>query len=283
MAFGKGNRRREQPSWGARLQVWVVAIAIGACAGWWGRGLAFEAVAGPDARVARVAITGNERVAAHELVATAGLTSGLPLVAVDIDQVRNALLAHPWVRAARVTTLPPDYVIVSVEERVPVALAVVDGGTRFVDGSGMPFAEADGGSALPRFEGVASAEPRTSHPRFAQALHLLEAAAHQELPVPSRVLLGGRPEAELPALAWRRPGSAELVAVLGDREPEAALQRLARAWMADLPELRQAREVDLRFDHQLILRGKIAQGEDQKDRPSNHQAAEAADAQPREG
>jgi hypothetical protein len=279
MASSKGNRRRERLGWGARAVVWLFAVAIGAVAGWWGRGVAIEAVSGPDARIAGVAVTGNERVQASELVRTAGLSAGIPLATIDIEGVRAALLAHPWIRSARVTTLPPDHVIVAIEERVPVAIAVLEDGERFVDGGGTPFAAADPESTLPRFEGVASADARRIHPRFAQALHLLDAAAAQELPVPDRVLLGGRPEAELPALAWDRSGSEELLALLGDREPDSALQRLAQAWMADLAELRNAREVDLRFDDQLILRGTIAQGEELIERP----AAEAADSLSREG
>lgn len=290
MAYAKGNRRREPLGWGARGKVWIVAIAIGAAAGWWGRGLAIEAVSGPDSRIARVAVAGNERVDASELVSSAGLSAGLPLATLDVERVRAALLAHPWVRAARVTILPPDQVIVAIEERVPVAIAILDDGARFVDALGTPFAAADPGSALPRFEGVAAADARRIHPRFAQALHLLEAAAAQELPPPDRVLLGGRPEAQLPALVWVRAGNDSLLALLGDREPESALQRLAQAWMADLPELRNVREVDLRFDDQLILRGEIAGGEDAgkaedtgKAEQNERSAAEAADSLSREG
>ena len=102
-------------------------------------------------------------------------------------------------------------------------------------------------------------------------------------------MLGGRPEGELPAVVWSRSGNETLLALLGDREPESALGRLAQAWMADLPELRDAREVDLRFDDQLILRRKIARGDDVgradvgKAELNERQAAEAADSLSREG
>ena len=265
MRFIKGNRRRGGPGWGARLQLWLLALVIGAAAGWWGRDFALESVAGPERVITRVAVTGNQRVGARELVAAAGLSAELPITAVDVAEVRAALTRHPWVREARVTMLLPGHVIVAVEERTPVAVAVLGEEMRFVDATGTPFAVALEPEALPELVGVASADPNRPHPLFAQALHLLEAAAREELPAPARILLGGRPMAELPAITWTRPGSSDLTAVLGAENPNAGLARLAQAWMADLPELRMAREVDLRFGDQLILRGSATQGDDESE------------------
>ena len=91
-------------------------------------------------------------------------------------------------------------------------------------------------------------------PLLAQGVRLIVAAGAEGLPTPSAVLLGGRPPEELPALCWGTPGD-ERVAVLGGGELEARLSRLADLWAADLPEFRDAAEVDLRFGDQLILRG----------------------------
>ena len=272
MRLWKNNRRREGPSWAARLTVWITALILGAAAGWWGGGLALDALAGPHLRLANLAIAGNERVTAGELVAAAGLRAGLPITAVDTGAVRAALTRHPWIREARVVTLPPDSVIVSVTEREPVAVAILDEGRRFVDSDGTAFAAAPSDLALPLLVGVASADPTRSHPLFAQALRLLEAARREELPAPARISVGGRPEAELPAITWSRAGGGELTAVLGGQDPSAGLARLAQAWMADLPELRAATVVDLRFGNQLILR-RVGQGE-----VENEENGRAADA-----
>ena len=126
MRLWKNNRRRDGPSWAARLAVWITALILGAAAGWWGGGLALDALAGPHLRLANLAIAGNDRVTAGELVAAAGLRAGLPITAVDTGAVRAALTRHPWIREARVVTLPPDSVIVSVTEREPVAVAILD-------------------------------------------------------------------------------------------------------------------------------------------------------------
>jgi hypothetical protein len=71
------------------------------------------------------------------------------------------------------------------------------------------------------------------------------------------VELGGAPPEALPAL---RLGGAGPRVVLGAGAVDAKLERLARVRAADLPEVREASEIDLRFGDDVVLRGGPAPG-----------------------
>ena len=283
MARGGARRIANGPGWAARIQVWVVALAVGAAAGWWGRGLALETW-GPLVEIDRIAVAGNRRVAAAELVAAAGLRAGLPLAALDTEQVSGAVARHPWVRQARVAKLPTGQVILAIAEREPVAFASVGTGRVFVDADGVAFAPATGSAEVPEFLGVDGVTLGAGHPRFAQAIQILGAAEREGLPRPARVLLGGRDETELPAVAWQRTEDGPLTAVLGSEDPDTGFGRLAQVWMAGLPEFRRAYEVDLRFGEQLILRADRNAGGEATDNDASGAAVRAArPRQSREG
>ena len=58
------------------------------------------------------------------------------MLAVKPAKAEKAILANCWIRRARVSRRPPDKVIVSVEERAPVALVNV-GRIFYIDGEGV--------------------------------------------------------------------------------------------------------------------------------------------------
>ena len=283
---GRNQRRFDGgPGWAARIQLWIVALAFGAAAGWWGRGVALETW-GPLVEIDHVAVAGNARVDAAELVASAGLHAGLPLAALDTERISAALAAHPWVRVARVATLPTGQVILAISEREPVGFATVGAGRVFIDADGVAFAPVDEAAQVPEFLGVDGVTLGEGHPRFAQAIRILQAAAREGLPNPAQVLLGGRDETELPAVGWQRAEDGALTVILGSQDPDLGFGRLAQVWMAGLPEFRRANEVDLRFGEQLILRaaedvgraedGGRAGGGDANDNDASGTAARAA-------
>jgi len=257
--IGFTSNRRHGSADIPRLGIWLAALAIGGALGWWGRGAAIEAAPGSALRVGHVAVTGVDRVPASELIALAGLSAGQRLPDIDAAAIRDALLRHPWVRDARVTTLPPDHVLMAIDERRAAAIVATPDARRFVDADGVPFAPADGADDLAVIEGVDSAALGVENPLLVQALRLLAAADAEGLPAPQRVVLDGPDPSGLPALVWDRSPGASLTAFVGSEAPGPALRKLARVWMADLEELRNAREVDLRFGRQLILRGDAGQ------------------------
>ena len=262
-----GNRRRRPVSEVPHLRVWLVALLIGAAAGWWGRGAALEAVAEAPLRVAHVAVSGNERVAAPELVALAGLTLGERLLDIDRDRVRAAVIAHPWVRDARVATLVPNRVLVAVDERKPRAIAVLADTAVFVDAEGTAFAPADADAAYPRIVGLAHARVhgRGGSAWLAQARSpARRAAAERRACRPRREILLGGPRADARAAGARRgrgPDGGTLTAILGGqrgaRGPPSG--NLAHVWMAGLTRVpRRATRWTCASTGQLILRGRTA-------------------------
>ncbi len=269
------NRRRQQETDVPRLRVWILALLLGAVAGWWGRGAALEAMSEAPLRVAHVAVSGNERVEAPELVALAGLTLGQRLLEIEPERVRAAVIAHPWVRDARVATMLPNRVLLAVDERLPRAVAVLAESAVFVDAAGIPFAPADAATALPRIIGLDAVAHDDADPMLVQALRLLDAAAAEGLPIPHEIILDGPRAGVLPAIVWERQGRTPLTAMLGSEAPGPALRNLAQAWMADLNELRDAREIDLRFSGQLILRGNAVPEESDEEEDASATSAVA--------
>jgi cell division protein FtsQ len=84
-------------------------------------------------------VDGVVTLRAAEVRDAAGIATGTPLLRVDVDAVRDRVTRLPQVATVQVTRGWPDRVVITLTERVP--LAVVDsGGQRvLVDASGKPF------------------------------------------------------------------------------------------------------------------------------------------------
>jgi hypothetical protein len=154
-----------------------------------------------------------------------------------------------------VTLLRPGRVLVAVEEREPVAVALLGNPpTRFwLDGEGVPFLPvgSDDAAGKPVVVGSPDARPGEADARLAEGVALARAIAELGLPGVREVQVGrGVPE-ELPALSLL--SGARVLIGAGDHA--AKLERLAALLAARLPELAAAREVDLRFGDRMVLRG----------------------------
>jgi cell division protein FtsQ len=237
--------------------VWLAALAFGVLAGAL-RGDALLARAFPE-RAARVryAVIGNARTSAEELAAAAatGVPPGTGLGALDLVAVEAALGGHPWVRKARVAALPPDRLILAVEEREPVAVARLAGEAVLVDRDGTAFAPASEGTGLPELRGAG----RPGGPPLADGVALLAALEAEGLSAPRALILGGEEASGVPALELGSDAPAPSARVLLGRDDHAAkLARLAELLRAGLPELGSAAEIDLRFGEDVVLRPRPA-------------------------
>jgi len=203
----------------------------------------------------RLALLGNVRAPARELAAAAGLAPGVRLASLDLAAVRRGVAAHPWVREAHVAALPPDWLIVAVEEREPVALAQLGDARWLVDASGRAFVRAAAAAALPLLLGASGPDD----PRLADGVAWLAALAAQGLAAPPELALADADPARAPALALGADAPAPGARVLlGAGEREAKLARLAKLFAARPPELASAGEIDLRFGPDVILRPRPA-------------------------
>src|SRR5512140_2274314 len=79
-----------------------------------------------DLRVRSVTVVGLNIVPASEIVSLAGITKGQKLFAVDLGSVRRNVQQHPFVRLASVERDAPDRIIITIDEREPVAAIMAD-------------------------------------------------------------------------------------------------------------------------------------------------------------
>ncbi len=235
-----------------RAVVWVLALGLGSGAGALG-GETLVARAFPERALRlRLALVGNVQASAPELVAAAGIGPGTRLLGLDLASVRAGVAAHPWVASVRVTTLPPDLLLVSVQEREPVATAQAGAEAWLVDRSGHAFVPAPPGSALPALVGVSARDDA----RMAEGVAWLDALEAHGLAAPRAVQLADRDAARAPSLelAADAPAPGAVVLLGAADERDAKLARLARLLASRLPELAATGEIDLRFGGDVILR-----------------------------
>nr|WP_246405900.1 FtsQ-type POTRA domain-containing protein [Modestobacter versicolor] len=101
--------------------------------------LAWVLLGSPLLAVRTVQVDGASGLTEEQVVQTAGITEGTPLVRVDTAAAAARVAALPQVDSVEVTRGWPNTVVVTLAERVPVAL-VVDGGTRrLVDAEGVVY------------------------------------------------------------------------------------------------------------------------------------------------
>lgn len=206
--------------------------------------------------VERLAILGAERVDAAEIARIAGRrVSASTAIRTPADLI-GRISRHPWIAEARAVRVTPDTVVVRIVERVPAAIWVRGSGEAFlIDSQGTPFAAA-AAESLPRLYLQGSDAPVCQpiracapDPRLAAGVKLARTVESAGFAQP-RIHLDGPDPRALPVL--QLPGVAPQV-LLGDRELETQLAHLARV-LAGVPASRAAREIDLRFAGQVVLR-----------------------------
>ena len=231
----KKPRRLPRVAW---LGVPVVGMILGG-------GLALAANGGESSRwvaaqlrtprfaLRAVEFLGLETVAVRDLFERSGINGSLPLLDLDLDAIEERVCTHPRLASCVAARIPPNRLVIEVEERVPVA-RLSDGRGVDLEGARFPLAEGEG-VELTVLEG-----------RVDWALPLL-AAAHA----------AGVELAEVEARAAadiRFQPKGRAVRVLVGSEPAASL----RDWLSlrDTSLLRgyAAREVDLRFRGSAVLR-----------------------------
>jgi cell division protein FtsQ len=131
----------------------------------------------PLMRVRHVVVEGNVHTSSASVLAAADLMGRPATLMVDAGSRRERLAveALPWVATASFATSWPWTVVITVKERIPVAVVEGGGGTEIVDGTGRVLAEAktlEGIPPLPVVTGAQSAMP---------GAHILPAAPLDEV------------------------------------------------------------------------------------------------------
>jgi cell division protein FtsQ len=165
----------------AKASVVAVLVALGA----W---RTITMVTGsPSMRVSRINVHGNDRLSRGEALALLADLRGQNILRVDLDGLRERLLASPWVEGAVVRRVLPNTLDVVVQERVPMGIArlgrdlyLVDRHGVVIDEYGPAYADLD----LPVIDGLASPPqqggPLVDERRTALAARLLGDVAENE-------------------------------------------------------------------------------------------------------
>ncbi|NQV44856.1 MAG: FtsQ-type POTRA domain-containing protein [Rhodospirillales bacterium] len=145
-------RKRATPVWRRRwfrsCIIAVLLVSLGG-SGWWAfrtgvlgqvtetvkwRVIAASAHAG--LRIDDVLVVGRKNTKRDILLHALGTARGSPILAFDVTRAKQRVEALPWVRRASVERMLPDTILLTVEERRPLALWQNDGQFALIDYEG---------------------------------------------------------------------------------------------------------------------------------------------------
>lgn len=124
-----GRRTSPRRRWLVRAAVLAAVVGL-AC---------WVVLASPLLAVRTVQVDGVDTLSADQVVDTAGIGRGTPLVRVDTAAAAARVAALPQVAAVEVTRGWPQTVVVTLVERVPVAVVEYAGSRSLVDRDGVLF------------------------------------------------------------------------------------------------------------------------------------------------
>ncbi len=122
----RGSRGRR------RAVVWVAAVLAAAA-------LAGFLWAGPLLAVRTVRVDGAATLGAEQVREAAGVAEGTPLLRVDVEAAARRVAELPQVADVQVSRGWPASVVITVVERVPLAVVEEAGRRTLVDADGVPF------------------------------------------------------------------------------------------------------------------------------------------------
>ena len=100
-----------------------------------------EAVGNAGFEVKRVEVTGVNRIDELKVYEITLAQKDRSMLLVDIDAVREDLLANGWIKDARISRRLPDTLVVDIVEREPVAVWQNQGRLSLIDRTGYPLEE----------------------------------------------------------------------------------------------------------------------------------------------
>ena len=163
-AHTKPARRRGRLTVLRRMLRVVVLVGLGAFAAYRGSDAVMQA---RMLEVDTIAVQGNVRMDAGEVLAVLDGLRGENIVLTDLEAWRRRLLASPWVREAELRRRLPSTIEVFMSERAPMAIGRLDGNLYLVDEHGVvidsygpQYADLD----LPIVDGLTVMPPEPGQP-----------------------------------------------------------------------------------------------------------------------
>lgn len=248
-----GRRRGREPSRLARLLFWAAGIGSSLLSVSF---LSRILENSPLFALERIEVAGTLRASLGELPSLKGVEPEGNLLTLDIQEVVRKLEAQPGIESASVAKKFPNQLVVRVEERQPVALAVVEGELYHVDADGVVFRKVGPGDALnlPVISGLGRSAldfgPRPEGRQMEKALGLLKSLEQDSS------VLGGVSEVRVDASQGLIFFLVDLpVPVqIGWDDFDARKAKLERILPLLLDSPDTLLTVDLRFQHQVVVR-----------------------------
>ena len=236
------RRRRKRSARSKR--VWMTSVGIGAVLG---AGVALYLHSGDAARawlsaelreprywLETVEFLGLAKLSPQSLIEHAGLSTAVPLIDLDPDVLATKLASHPRVVSCIAARIPPDRLVIEIDERVPVAQLAGKAQGIDLEGTLFPLVDNEG------------AELPTVHGKVEWALPLLRAAKERGVKL---AVVQARAANDL---RFRPVGHQVQVRVASD--PDTSLRGWLQIRESGLLRSYAAREVDLRFRGNALLR-----------------------------
>ncbi len=187
----------------------------------------------PRFQLAVVEFIGLKTLAPAQLLGRAGLHASIPLIDLDLDVLIEKLSSHSRVASCVAARIPPDRLVVEIEEHVPIARLAGRREGISLDGARFKLVKNEG-DALASVRG----EVKWALPllRAAQELGIEVSAVEVRSPTDLRIQLAGQ----------------DLRIRVGP-DPDESLRAWLRIRSSGVIERYQAREVDLRFPGSVSL------------------------------
>jgi cell division septal protein FtsQ len=89
--------------------------------------------------VRSIRLVGRTILDSAEIMSAAAIPDSIPFQALDLDAIEHRITGHPFIARASVYRGENGTLVVDIAERVPVALALIDGSPLYIDSLGVPL------------------------------------------------------------------------------------------------------------------------------------------------
>jgi cell division protein FtsQ len=251
-------RRRAAPFWKSRPMVAGLAVALfglGVGGGWmiYKSGVVlrifdtvrWQMIAASTRlglKVEEVLVVGRRETTQKQLLDAVGLARGAPILAFDLEAAKKRVEALPWIKMATVERLLPSTVLLTVEERKPLALWQNEGAFALIDTDGRVILK----KGLERFSDLLVVVGPDAPYHASELLKFLAAEPELMTRVKAAVRVGGR--------RWNVLLKNDIDVRLPEENPAAAWTRLADYEKKHRVLDHDVQILDLRIPDRLIVR-----------------------------
>ena len=251
-------RRKAAPLWRRRSVIasslMIIAVSMGVGL-WWSasnnvfnriseqtkwRAITLSAKVG--FQVNEILVVGRKETTATVLREAIMLERGAPILAFDLIAARARVESLPWVRRATVERMLPDTILLSIEERTPLAIWQHKGKFALIDEQGEVILK----QGIGRFNDLLIVVGENAPVQTAQLLTTLKTQPALRSMVKAAVWVGGR--------RWNLRLTGDIDVRLPEGDPIAAWTRLAEYEKVHRVLERDVQILDLRIPDRLIVR-----------------------------